>query len=74
MYALIQNNTIAQVGELPRVWNDGDRDWGLGVPGAVTPEQVTALGWHEIALTPRPEDTDTTTSVEGYEVVDGLPV
>lgn len=31
-------------------------------------------GWAEARVTPRPDDTDTGTWVEGVEVVDGIPV
>lgn len=73
LYAHVRNATITQIGALPRIWNDGTRDWDfrpVDLPGGL----LASLGWFPIALTPRPADTATDTYVEDVALVGGLPV
>lgn len=69
MYALIQNDQIAQVGALPRLWHDGTRWWDYRHEDA----DPTAQGWHPVARTPRPDDTPATAHDYSIELVDGTP-
>ena len=73
MYALIQSDAITQVGALPRIWNDGTRDWDFR-PVDLPSGLLGSLGWFPIALTPRPADTATDTYVEDVALVSGMPV
>lgn len=71
MHALIQNDTIAHVGSLPRIWWDGDRWHDLRDDSAY----AASLGWLPVTHQPRPDDTHTTTWDRDEPVlVDGLPV
>ena len=53
MYAPIQSDAITQVGALPRIWNDGTRDWDFR-PVDLPVGLLASLGWHPVATTPRP--------------------
>ena len=70
MYALIQNNTIRQVGALPKLWYDGTRWHDLRDDDGT---QAAALGWLPVTETPRPDDTATTTHDRAVELVAGVP-
>ena len=69
MYALVRNNEIVQVGNLPAIENDGTRDWDLRDPAI-----RTARGWLEVTETPRPDNTTEGTYDSSVVLVDGLPV
>jgi len=70
-YALVQNDAIIQMGAVPPVWNDGQRDWDTrGMPD----EELGALGWFSITYTDRPPNTTTTTWDSAIVLVDGLPI
>lgn len=71
MYALIENDTIIQVGNLPAIWNDGTRYWDLRTRDETL---LNSLGWHEVVTQPRPGDTETTTHDQnGPVLIDGVP-
>lgn len=70
MYALIQSDTITQVGALPRLWWDGTRWWDYRDPDA----DPTVQGWRSVVRTPRPADTATTTHEWSVQLIDGAPV
>ena len=70
MYAFIQNNTIRQVGALPKLWYDGTRWHDLRDDDGT---QAAALGWLPVTETPRPDDTATTTHDRAVELVAGVP-
>lgn len=53
LYAHVQNGTITQIGALPRIWNDGTRDWDFR-PVDLPVGLLASLGWHPVATTPRP--------------------
>lgn len=69
MFALVRDDTIAQVGALPRLYHDGTRWWDLR-PGQHAPEDA---GWYEVQETPRPADTNTHTYESSIELIDGTP-
>ena len=69
MHALIRDDAITQVGQLPRLYNDGERWWDYR-DGQHDPSEQ---GWLEVARTPRPTD-DTTAYDWSVELVDGQPV
>ena len=72
MHALIQNDTIAHVGPLPRIWWDGDRWHDLRDDDGT---QAAALGWLPVTYQPRPDDTATATwDRDEPALVNGLPV
>ena len=73
LYAHVQNGTITQIGALPRIWNDGTRDWDFR-PVDLPSGLLASLGWFPIALTPSPADTATDTYVEDVALDKGLPV
>ena len=65
IYALTTDNTIRQVGALPKLWHDGTgwHDWRTDTP-ATDPADY---GWLPVTETPRPDDTAATAR---YEVGD----
>lgn len=73
IYAHVAGTIITQVGVLPRIWNDGTRDWDFR-PADLPPAFLASLGWHPITTTTRPADTATTTSDPApVALVDGVP-
>ena len=68
MWAHVAAGVITAWGDLPVLWWDGARQWDLRDPANIAP-----AGWVEVALTARPADTATTTTVETIELVDGIP-
>lgn len=68
-YALVQNDTIQQVG-LPETWYDEDNarwwDFRTGAPDPST-------GWLPVAEVPRPADTDAHTFTSSIQLVGGEP-
>ena len=74
MHALIENNVITALRDAPSggAWEDGA--WLDFTDPEVLAEWEARHGWTPVALTPRPEDTDTTKHDEKIELVDGLPV
>ena len=69
-YALVQDDTIIQYGDLPKVWNDGKRDWDLR---PMSDEELAELGWLPVVTTPKPTDTATTTQEYSVELIDDVP-
>lgn len=72
-YAYIQNDTIISVGGLPQAARRQDTgEWVLGLRDAPVDSQQ-ACGYYEVADTPRPDDTATTTHDRSIELVAGVP-
>lgn len=69
-YALVQNDTIIEVGFPPPVWNDGERDWDTR---PMTDAELAELGWLVVVTTERPPNTDTTTFDYSVELIGGVP-
>ena len=64
-YARIVNGTIDQIGTPPAVALAGGRWWDLRT---LDPAALAACGWVPVTETPRPADTDTTTSEVGWAI------
>lgn len=58
MFALVKDNKVLQVGNLPALWFDGDRWWDFR---SVDPATVGNAGWFPVQMPNRPADTATTT-------------
>lgn len=72
-YAKIIDNTITDLGRLPRSARRLDTaQWVMGLADAPV-ELQRATGWVEVADTPRPDDTDTHTHDRSVELVKGVP-
>ena len=72
-YALVTDDTIQQIGGLPKSARRLDNDaWVMGLANAST-EAQQACGWYAVTDTARPGDTDTTTFDRSIELVAGVP-
>lgn len=69
-YALVQNDTIVQIGTPPPVFNDGQRDWDTR---QMDDAQLAELGWLVIIYADRPPNTATTTWDSTIVLVAGVP-
>lgn len=58
-YAHITAGAIDQIGQPPRLYNDGTRWWDLR---SRDPQLLASLGWLPVVEVPRPADTATATS------------
>ena len=73
MYAFVVDGTVQAVGRLPVAARRLDTgQWVLGLADAPV-ELQEACGWYQVADTPRPDDTATTTHGRTVELVDGTP-
>ena len=72
MHAHVIDNTIVATGLPGSARRLDTGDWVLALGDADTATQE-ACGWYEVVDTPRPDDTDTTTHDQSYELVDGVP-
>lgn len=72
IYALVKNNQIVQVvNSLPKVFNDGVRDWDIRT---ADPSILNELGWKEVSMVTKPENTETTTwDYAGVVLSEGVP-
>ena len=73
LYAHVAGSTVDTVSALPRLYFDGIEWHDWRGPGPWRTEPADA-GWFPIMLSPRPDDTDTTTHDEKVVLVDGVPV